>query len=452
MHTPQSSQADVRYDGDKFLKVTPNLFTAERLHLFDSMHLYTSLMKCSKAVEQGERLHNLSWRIVNKALLKDGDVNKSKKRDGVRNLYYVLNSSRKQQPQQQSQQQSQQVQGSGSGSAPAAAAVKTPSTTKSSASLQRRKDAKTSVPAAKGPTQQPPQIDKGKGINSSQIDKKKAAAAPSSSAARTQGTFYIAGSSPTPSPESQSRKLPSRQESLFGRRDQVFYSSDDDDSDWDGLSESDSSEDEAPYDDDEEEDSYYRRQWDKLLGKQPTSQPDQMKRSLLSGLFHHHPPAPDSPGSVSLSTASGSPAPASPGLPTAATGTTTVNAVGSVTSPQGSVANAVPPALYRESSRASRSSFSSIVSEATRERYLHESNAPPAAQTILPRALSTHMFPPNNVHQQRLAAQENKNPPPQARRVSMDIPGKKKNGMLKTRMEISEEEKFERLVKSYSRR
>ena len=74
----------------KFLKVAPNLFTPENLNLFDTLELYTSLIKSSKALEQGERLHNLSWRIVNKALLKDHNVNKSKKRDGVRNLYHCL--------------------------------------------------------------------------------------------------------------------------------------------------------------------------------------------------------------------------------------------------------------------------------------------------------------------------------------------------------------------------
>lgn len=74
-----------------FLKVSPNLFTPDKLPLFDSLDLYTSLIKCSKFMEQGERLHNLSWRIINKSLLKDQNINKSKKRDGVRNLYNVIN-------------------------------------------------------------------------------------------------------------------------------------------------------------------------------------------------------------------------------------------------------------------------------------------------------------------------------------------------------------------------
>lgn len=92
----------------KFLKVTPNLFTPERLHLFDSTDLYTSLINCTKYIEQGERLNNLSWRILNKALLKDHNINKSKKRDGVKNIYYVLNPVSKQQQQQQQRPKSSQ--------------------------------------------------------------------------------------------------------------------------------------------------------------------------------------------------------------------------------------------------------------------------------------------------------------------------------------------------------
>ncbi|KAK5780445.1 Mks1p PWA37_002584 [Arxiozyma heterogenica] len=75
----------------KCLKVSPNLFTPEKLNIFDTVILYTTLINCSQHIEQGERLNNLSWRIINKALLKDKSINKSKKRDGVKNLYYVLN-------------------------------------------------------------------------------------------------------------------------------------------------------------------------------------------------------------------------------------------------------------------------------------------------------------------------------------------------------------------------
>lgn len=395
MEDLQGTSGGVRYEGDRFLKVTPNLFTQERLHLFDSLQLYTSLMKCSKSVEQGERLHNLSWRIVNKALLKDGNVNRSKKRDGVKNLYYVVAPGK-----------SNSL--SGTQSTPAQAAVE---------------------PVKCPQRQLEPQL---------QTD---ASAAP--------------------------RKPANAPGSLFGKRDQEFYSSEDDGSDWDGLSESESSDEEGNYDDEEEEDSYYRNQWDKILEKQPQQQ-EPLKRSLLSGLLLNE------QGRTNKSkTVTPQPAPV-PHSAATATSTSNVTAVGSVTSPQGSLTTSMPPALYRQGSRTSRSSFSSIVSESTRERYLHESNAPPAAQTILPRALSTHMFLPNNVHQQRLAAamgsssdnnsttntavaakigkSPSQSPPPSfafrpgERRTSMDIPGRK-NGLLKTRMEISEEERMSRVTR-----
>lgn len=47
-----------------------------------------------------------------------------------------------------------------------------------------------------------------------------------------------------------------------------------------------------------------------------------------------------------------------------------------------------------------KNSFSSIASDRTRTRFKHESNAPPTASTLLPTALSTHMFLPN-AHQRR---------------------------------------------------
>jgi len=48
-----------------------------------------------------------------------------------------------------------------------------------------------------------------------------------------------------------------------------------------------------------------------------------------------------------------------------------------------------------------KNSFSSIASDRTKTRYKHESNAPPTASTLLPTALSTHMFLPN-AHQRRM--------------------------------------------------
>lgn len=81
-------------------------------------------------------------------------------------------------------------------------------------------------------------------------------------------------------------------------------------------------------------------------------------------------------------------------------------------------------------------------------KHLYESNAPLTAQTILPTALSTHMFLPNNIHQQRMAiATGGSTRHRLLRRESMDIPSKNRNtGFLKTRMEISEEEKMVRTI------
>lgn len=434
MENPQGTPADVRYEGDRFLKVSPNLFTQERLHLFDSLQLYTSLMKCSKSVEQGERLHNLSWRIVNKALLKDGNVNKSKKRDGVKNLYYVVAPGK-------------------SGTASGAHAT-VPQPAKPSQPVQPVQQALPAQPVQPvKPTQPVPFTPARTPGSSSKL--------PARPPTRPLASARAPAPAPAPMParSETSTKPANAPVSLFGKRDQAFYSSEDDGSDWDGLSESASSDEEGNFDDEEEEDSYYRNQWDKLLEKQPRQQ-EPLKKSLLSGLFLNEQGRANRSDSVTPPhmNANNVPQPAPvPHAAATATSTSNVTAVGSVTSPQESLAKAVPTALYPQGST-SRGSFSSIVSESTKERYLHESNAPPAAQTILPRALSTHMFLPNNVHQQRLAvamgdsdmSESPSQSPPLSiplrrveRRTSMDIPGKK-NGLLKTRMEISEEERLSR--------
>lgn len=426
MENPQGTPADVRYEGDRFLKVTPNLFTQERLHLFDSLQLYTSLMKCSKSVEQGERLHNLSWRIVNKALLKDGNVNKSKKRDGVKNLYYVVAPGKSSTASGVHASFPQPVKPAPA--APAVQPVQPVHPTQSAPFTPARTPSSSSKPPTRPPT-------------------------------RPLAPARHRVPAPTPAPPEASANPANAPVSLFGKRDQAFYSSEDDGSDWDGLSETASSDEEGNFDDEEEEESYYRNQWDKLLEKQPRQQ-EPLKKSLLSGLFLNEQGRASKSDSVTPPHVNANNAPQPAPVPHAAataTSTSNVTAVGSVTSPQESLAKAVPTALYRQGST-SRGSFSSIVSESTKERYLHESNAPPAAQTILPRALSTHMFLPNNVHQQRLAVamgdsdiseSASQSPPPSIplrrveRRTSMDIPDKK-NGLLKTRMEISEEERLSR--------
>ncbi|KAL6948670.1 hypothetical protein ACO0QE_001143 [Hanseniaspora vineae] len=55
-----------------------------------------------------------------------------------------------------------------------------------------------------------------------------------------------------------------------------------------------------------------------------------------------------------------------------------------------------------------RGSFGSMVSEATRKRYVHPSNAPPTAQTLLPIAFQTHMFVPNDISLQRQEMEQKK--------------------------------------------
>ncbi|QLL31415.1 hypothetical protein HG536_0B02780 [Torulaspora globosa] len=518
-------------DCEKFLKVTPNLFTPGRLHLFDSLDLYTSLIKCSKSIEQGERLHNLSWRIVNKALLKDNDINKSKKRDGLKNLYYVLNPIANRRPLGQPQSQAASESSTPGLRSPSGAAkpavprmeplAKRETTGASSKLSHSGKDSlfanvkqhkSTSAlshiqrTASHSSRKEEPQVIV-RGFDPSTVitsRKAKEEATGKRPGERARNTFYIEAT-PPPEPDRNStstlasrKALPSRQESLFGkpktsenaapssRRNSLFFSSEEEeeeDSDWDEDSPFYDEEEEAYDHDDDEEDQYYRRQWDKLLfAKNTSSKPssnatpnsassnDPIKRSLLSGLFlneqvnGNNRSAAASPAAPTITTANGAASTPYRVVSTgthagnrAVFGTSNVNAVGSVTPPD----KRLPEALYEEAKRSSRGSFSSIVSEQTRERYTGESNAPPAAQTILPTALSTHMFLPNNVHQQRLAmaaAAGTHSRPSSAygptrkttRRESIDIPSKNKNNsFIKTRMEISKEED---LVRAYSRR
>lgn len=552
-------------DDNKFLKVTPNLFTAERLHLFDSLDLYASLIKSSKSIEHGERLHNLSWRIINKALLKDKNLNKSKKKDAVKNMYYVLNPLVKNQLPKQpisvnaapplrsggSRQQSGEAATRMKPLEKANKPIVAPIAEKSSSHTPKAKQHKSTSALYhanrtsqnhKNKKEDPQTIVKGfdpntiitANKNSSTHFLRTTKSNVEDLKQKEKNTFYI-GASPSPEPNAiatatstnNSHKiLPSRQESLFGKpkaveshpavssnnHSNVFFSSedeDDSDSDADSLYDEDEDDDEDKYgdDDDEEEDQYYRNQWDKLLSKNqshqvstanssgnntPTSTAshDQIKRSLLSGLFLNEQmncnnkskttsPVVQSPNESTASSVSTSlTVPAS--IPASNTvshthsrninsnqratlGTSTVTAVGSVTPPQRNM-GAFSGVLTNQTSISSRGSFSSIVSESTRERFNRESNAPPAAQTILPTALSTHMFLPNNIHQQRMAAaaaadigteaaihspiNELRKKP--SRRESMDIPIRnRKNTFLKTRMEISEEEK---MVRAYPRR
>ena len=237
----------------------------------------------------------------------------------------------------------------------------------------------------------------------------------------------------------------------------VYKRQDDDESDWNSLSD-----DDELYDD-EEDDKYYQKQWDKLMFSRndqsrgtsrsrhttpPPVEKQDPKRSLLSGLFLSE-----------LSTKTTTPpamTPVTAQHPTLEE--SSVVAVGDVTPssyrksgsvfsqeiPQDAVtAQPVPSKISAGFKRVG--SFSSIISDSTLQRYAHQSNAPPTAQTILPTALSTHMFLPNNVHQQRAARSISSRPGSSRRRESMDIPSKNRNNsFLKTRMELSEEEEFVR--------
>ena len=269
--------------------------------------------------------------------------------------------------------------------------------------------------------------------------------------------------------------------------------------------------------DDEDDDQYYRKQWDKLMFTK-TSHPhahsqrasgnsaassaasnystDHTKKSLLSGLFSNE--------SANGTGASGASAANSPILSRPRSNTNTRghshgNAEHSADTGEPSVAVSLTPPGVSANSRTSgqlpvaprkaqaltsttqppqpsvstarthsrTSSFSTVTTPTSvsgsmlrRDRPHHESNAPLTAQTILPTALSTHMFLPNSVHQQRMAAaaasttgttttttttsSSTAQPMPKlgGRRLSMDIPSKNRNsGFLKTRMEISVEEK-----------
>ncbi|SCW02024.1 LAFE_0E12464g1_1 [Lachancea fermentati] len=572
-----------RTGNDAFLKVSPNLFTAERLPLFDSLDLYTTLIRSSRALEQGERLHNLSWRIINKALLKDHDINKSKKRDGVKNLYNVINPVKNGQqivPRKPNQLpvRSQQKPAA---AVPAASLVRSSNSVatqlshhvsqhQTNASMQPMQvmhamqgthavdggKRKSRPLQSQAPTQAPPHYAKlphgpqnakrgirhtGEGDAHQAPSRKPLFGMPPKSPSpepkrdeenppqnvvkgfdpntmitkkKDDKIFYI-GQTPSPdgslvikkklSNKSVSEGRANETASLFSQKSddklhalklsnltangtnhpkslfgatkppaqhdksnpntkELFFSSEDDESDWNSLS------DDSDFYDEEEEDQYYQKQWDKLLFSRneyaksnasqsnssgtaspvPQSEKHDVKRSLLSGLFlnemHKRPVKSITPVSSQRPTLEES----------------SIMAVGDVTpssswkssthldqdqAPSTGEAALRPTSSQLLLNRSKRGSFSSIISESTRQRYSHVSNAPPTAQTILPTALSTHMFVPNNVHQQRMARSNAGRSDSSLRRESMDIPSKNRNNsFLKTRMEISEEENFARAI------
>ncbi|AGO14221.1 AaceriAER429Wp [[Ashbya] aceris (nom. inval.)] len=454
-----------------YLKVTPNLFTAEKLHLFESMDMYTSLIKCAKFMENGERLHNLSWRIINKSLLKDRDINKSKTRDGVRSLYGVLSPQPGATGAREAQGARAQGVGAPGGGARAGEARDGPAPASRMFYIEKTPSPETSdhTPGS--------EARRGASLfaagNGGGHDAR--AGAQASSVLATSGGLNKDRSLFTQKPGGLHGMV---EASRAQPHHNLFISSGEDDSDWDSISD-----DSDLYDNDDYEDEYYEKQWDKLMftkskirgehgSPAETEQPPddlghsgEIKRSLLSGLFLNQMTRPAAPATANLNAIRSNGT--SPTLSRRVSGlatmeTSNVVVMGAVT-PTSSFKGAAsgleklaaengaaqhggalqPPA--KPASR--RASISSIVSDSTRERYLCESNAPLTAHTILPTALSTHMFPPNNVHQQRLArgaVPVNQQAVP-SRKTSIEIPCKTWNkGLLKTRMELSEEENFGR--------
>lgn len=534
---------------NKFLKVTPNLFTPERLNLFDDVELYLTLIKASKCVEQGERLHNISWRILNKAVLKEHNINRSKKRDGVKNIYYVLNPNNKQpiKPKQPAVKQPPLQKANLPPTTAKQNVLTRPMTSPAIAqgahdrSLDNPNSTNNDVKNDVAPNRQfsksttsglfsnfADKYQKMKNVNhvankeepqtiitgfdtSTVITKKPLQSRRSRSPFQHIGDMNMncidneTSKSTSPTLENMGSRKSSfpQKESLFGRprsykndqngqlslsktssrkgKNKIFFSSEDEDSDWDSVSNDSefyADEDDEEYDDynEEEADQYYRRQWDKLLFAKnqqnldstkssvssantinSNTSHDPVRKSLLSGLFlseansnsnnhntahseyasKHVSPTPQSSHS-NIGTQPQQNPPSANGIKQQKPSlkTSNVTALASLSPPQPSNNGRLSMDIQKDFKTDNESN------------HLYESNAPLTAQTILPTALSTHMFLPNNIHQQRMAIATGSNTRHRfSRRQSMDIPSKNRNtGFLKTRMEISEEEKMVRTI------
>lgn len=582
-----------------FLKVSPNLFTPERLYLFDKLDLYLTLIKTSKTVQQGDRLGNLSWRIINKAMLRNKDINSSKKRDGVKNMFHILNpmnngnnnniNTFKKPLQPQDQVQSNENRTRLPVVRPMEALNNTnnkPVKTKSNYNLQRtvsqpenqqhlvkerqhksttalfqkhNQSERSTNHTSSGDGNNNPRMYYSKqyaqiqqankkenpqmivtGFDTNMVIVRKTTAndpvhnkrsksrskSPADIATLKSSHKRTASNTSSNSSKHDNKHSIFKHESLFGKPKQVstegnngkgrkdnkifFSSEDEDESDWDSVSDSsefytDDIEDDEEGENynDEDDDQYYKKQWDKLLfskgnhmdKKGASSSPEnldnlhpldklhtanqanQLRRSLLSGLFHNESSNSSLKNHKDMSDHSDRPIPpsrhgsissaiSSPNYPVTSTThkptieATNITAIGSVTPPQNTFIE--PSQFIREtltrststmrSNSSRRGSSSSIVSSTTSARYQHESNAPLTAQTLLPTALATHMFLPNSVQQQRkavAAAVAQREGRRLTRRESMDIPIKNvKNSVLKTRMEISEEERYQRSQQS----
>ena len=519
------------------------------MNLFDDVELYLTLIKASKCVEQGERLHNISWRILNKAVLKEHNINRSKKRDGVKNIYYVLNPNNKQpiKPKQAAVKQPPLQKANLPPTTAKQNVLTRPMTSPAIAqgahdrSLDNPNSTNNDVKNDVAPNRQfsksttsglfsnfADKYQKMKNVNhvankeepqtiitgfdtSTVITKKPLQSRRSRSPFQHIGDMNMncidneTSKSTSPTLENMGSRKSSfpQKESLFGRprsykndqngqlslsktssrkgKNKIFFSSEDEDSDWDSVSNDSefyADEDDEEYDDynEEEADQYYRRQWDKLLFAKnqqnldstkssvssantinSNTSHDPVRKSLLSGLFlseansnsNNHNTAHSEYASKHVSPTPQSShsniGPQPQQNPPSANGikqqkpslkTSNVTALASLSPPQPSNNGRLSMDIQKDFKTDNESN------------HLYESNAPLTAQTILPTALSTHMFLPNNIHQQRMAIATGSNTRHRfSRRQSMDIPSKNRNtGFLKTRMEISEEEKMVRTI------
>ncbi|KAG0658474.1 hypothetical protein C6P45_002177 [Maudiozyma exigua] len=540
---------------ETFYKISPNLFTPERLDLFNSIDLYCSLINVSKNLEHGTRLNNISWRIINKALLKDHSINKSKKRD-VRPIITTAELFQKYKPQPKSiGNKKEDPQNIIEGFDTSSSSI--PTTTTNNETLAKpvmiKKDSlfsATDTNKNNGNIKESHSFFNNDNNNNNKIffssedEYSDWNSISDDDMDYDDDDFYnendnvimSTNSNNTTSSRTSSRRS-NRNNERIGRS-QYRQGTNSNNNNINNKSENRSNknyrarhnnryDDEFDEDDDDEEDDqYYRNQWDKLMftktenfhTSRPSSMtsstsnnnnnnhhqhnnnnnngsmtsPDSAKKSLLTGLFSNE------------NNSSNKPTISNHHIPRSQSSTysineeankSTHNTITPIISPHLSNTNIsshnAPLEVVGKKSQPSNSttttqvhsrtsSFNNGISLPKKDRYLHESNAPLTAQMILPTALSTHMFLPNNIHQQRLASKKaaasanitstttlrrertpseeshsinsnaivessdsgGRNQKIGRRRVSMDIPSKNRNsGFLKTRMEISEEEK-----------
>lgn len=215
------------------------------------------------------------------------------------------------------------------------------------------------------------------------------------------------------------KKEDSEDRSLFGNKQlkgELIFSSDDsfsDESDWSSVSDSDR---------EDLDDSEYKKQWKRTefkRGEKVLPRPS-VKRSLLSGMFLNELPKQEAQSQPHIKHKDNLEI-AHPPI-SASISTTNVNATGFVNEQHDvdiksklAVQESSSPSLTQLISKSAlnlsnyfsgggagsngrKNSFSSIASDRARQKFRQESNAPPTASTLLPTALSTHMFVPN-VHQ-----------------------------------------------------